>query len=88
MRIEDIEGLLRVAELGHVGDAAAELGIPQPTLSRRLARVEAEFGSPLFDRAGRGVMLNSRGRAALAHLTSATHSIDQAKLEVRRLMDP
>lgn len=37
-----------VARLEHITRAAEELGMPQPTLSRAIARLEAELGSPCW----------------------------------------
>src|ERR1700742_5127331 len=49
----------------HMTRAAELLGIPQPTLSRSIARLEAELGVPLFTRPGRSVKLTRHGRQLL-----------------------
>ena len=49
----------------HMTRAAESLGIPQPTLSRSIARLEAELGVPLFARPGRSVKLTRHGRYLL-----------------------
>ncbi|AHH94326.1 LysR family transcriptional regulator [Kutzneria viridogrisea] len=55
--------LLRVlAAEQHVTRAADRLGVPQPTVSRWLAGLSAELGTPVIVRAGRGVRLTRAGR--------------------------
>jgi DNA-binding transcriptional LysR family regulator len=49
----------------HMTHAAESLGIPQPTLSRSIARLEAELGVPLFARPGRSIKLTRHGRYLL-----------------------
>jgi len=50
-----------VARLGSVTAAAKELHYTQPTVSHHLARLEAETGAQLLQRAGRGIRLTPRG---------------------------
>jgi DNA-binding transcriptional LysR family regulator len=54
-----------VAREEHMTRAAELLGVPQPTLSRSIARLEAELGVPLFTRPGRSVKLTRHGRSLL-----------------------
>jgi DNA-binding transcriptional LysR family regulator len=59
-------GRLRVidalARLGSVTAAAKELHYTQPTVSHHLARLEAETGAQLLQRAGRRVRLTPAGQ--------------------------
>jgi DNA-binding transcriptional LysR family regulator len=55
------------ARLGSVTAAAKELHYTQPTVSHHLARLEAETGAQLLQRAGRGVRLTPAGQLA-AHV--------------------
>lgn len=84
----DIESFLAVAESGHVTETAAQLGIPQPTLSRRIARLEEDLGATLFDRIGRSLQLNARGRAFQRYARDIVTSANAGAREVHRLMDP
>jgi DNA-binding transcriptional LysR family regulator len=54
-----------VAREEHLTHAAELLGIPQPTLSRSIARLEADLGVPLFTRPGRSIRLTRHGRSLL-----------------------
>jgi DNA-binding transcriptional LysR family regulator len=51
-----------VAREEHLTRAAEILGVPQPTLSRSIARLESELGVPLFTRPGRSIKLTRHGR--------------------------
>lgn len=85
---DDYDWFLALAEHEHMTDAAAALRLPQSTLSRRLARLEAQVGAPLFDRRGRRLHLNSRGRALRGRVEAARGELRRGEAEVRRLMDP
>jgi DNA-binding transcriptional LysR family regulator len=54
-----------VAREQHLTRAAELLGVPQPTLSRSIARLEAELGLALFTRPGRSIRLTRHGRQLL-----------------------
>src|SRR5580698_5379573 len=54
--------LVAVARHGSVTAAARELNYAQPSVSHHLARLEAETGVKLIQRAGRGIRLTDAGR--------------------------
>src|SRR5207237_9835075 len=71
-----------IAREEHLTRAAELLRVPQPTLSRSIARLEADLGVPLFTRPGRSIRLTRHGRALLdaaertvATLTSALEGL-------------
>ena len=65
MKIEprDIEYFAVVAERGHVGRAAEEVGLSQPALSKSLRRLESALGAKLVKRTPKGVDLTAVGAA-------------------------
>jgi DNA-binding transcriptional LysR family regulator len=77
-----------VARHEHVTRAAHELGVPQSTLSRGMARLEADLGVALFARHGRTVSLTPAGRAFLASAERALAAVEQAAEAVRSDADP
>ncbi|WP_086792839.1 LysR family transcriptional regulator [Streptomyces thermovulgaris] len=77
-----------VARTEHVTRAAQEMQVPQSTLSRSLARLEADLGVDLFARRGRTVSLTRAGRTFLASVERALAEIGRAADEVRADADP
>ncbi len=73
------------ARLQHLTRAAEEQGIAQPSLSKSLRLLESELGVQLFDRKGRGVRLNSFGRAYLRHVDAVFRSLEDGRRELEDL---
>lgn len=88
MDIDELHWFVVLAETEHVTDAAAELGVSQPTLSRALARLEEHLGTPLFDRVNRRLHLNAHGRILLEHARRALTEIRSATERINALRDP
>ena len=65
MTLERLRIFVAVAEREHVTAAARALNLTQSAVSNALAALEAEHDVHLFDRVGRGVVLNETGRAFL-----------------------
>ncbi|MCR1902046.1 LysR family transcriptional regulator [Ligilactobacillus apodemi] len=61
METRVLQYFLKIAELGNITKAAAELHITQPTLSRQLQNLEEAVGTPLFKREKRQMILTSAG---------------------------
>jgi LysR family nitrogen assimilation transcriptional regulator len=62
MDIRFLEYFLRVAELGSINRAAADLHLSQPALSRHISALEGEMGVKLFVRTQGGVNLTESGK--------------------------
>ncbi len=62
---EDVRLFLAVAEAGSVSAASKRLRTTQPTVSRRLAEIEATLGEPLFLRSAQGITLTPFGESLL-----------------------
>ncbi|MBM9504632.1 LysR family transcriptional regulator [Actinacidiphila acididurans] len=77
-----------VARHEHVTRAAQELGMPQPTLSRAMARLEADLGVALFARHGRAVRLTPAGLTFRRAAERALAEVERAAEAVREDADP
>lgn len=82
---EDVHWFVVLADEENVTAAAELLHVPQPTLSRRLARLERRLGADLFDRTGRRVALNAAGRAYAEHVRRADHELAAGEQAIRDL---
>jgi DNA-binding transcriptional LysR family regulator len=63
--LEQLTGFVEVARLGSFTRAAEELHLAQPSLSRRIAALEQDLGSELFNRARSGSTLTPAGELLL-----------------------
>ncbi|WP_165975640.1 LysR family transcriptional regulator [Actinomadura rubrisoli] len=88
MDLTTVRWFLAVAERGHVTNAAAELRISQPGLSRAIARLERELDAPLFDRAGRGVVLSRYGTVFAEHARRLVAEEEAARRALAQAADP
>ena len=85
--MEELRWFVVLAEAEHMTDAAAELGVSQPTLSRALGRLEAQVGAPLFDRINRRLHLNSYGQIMAEHARRSIQEIQSASDRIAALRD-
>jgi DNA-binding transcriptional LysR family regulator len=86
MELQQLKYFQVVAKLEHMTQAAKELYIAQPSLSKAIARLEEEVGAPLFDRQGRQIRLNQSGRTFLARVERAFAEIEEGQREVADLV--
>lgn len=54
--VSDIKQIRLIAELGSISKAAELLHMSQPTLSKRISRLETQLGIPLFHRSNAGMV--------------------------------
>lgn len=83
MDIRELRSFLQVARAGSFSRAASELYIAQPALSRQIAKLEVEIGTPLFTRHGRGVSLTAAGARLLERAETITNMIAETGEAVR-----
>lgn len=82
---EGFEEFVAVVEEGSLTAAAAALGMPRPTLSRRLARLEERLSVRLLHRTTRRQTLTSQGEALYRKARWVMEAARDAEDEVRRL---
>jgi DNA-binding transcriptional LysR family regulator len=85
MELLQLQYFQTVARLEHMTKAAEALQIAQPSLSKTIARLEANLGVPLFDRQGRQLRLNAYGRTFLARVEKAFIELSEGRREIEDL---
>lgn len=88
MMVRDLEWLVALAEHHHVTDAAAALGIHQPTLSRALARVEQQLGTRIFERVPSGLAITPVGELVVSAAQEMTSRYRQLATDLDSVLDP
>lgn len=88
MRIDDLAWFTDLAETRNMVDTALSTGISQSALSRRLAGLEEEIGTPLFDRLGRSLRLNRQGQIIADAARDVRGRWLDAVEQARRDVDP
>lgn len=83
MELSQLTYFRTTARLEHFTQAAAELHITQPSLSKAIANLEAELGVPLFDREGKRVKLNPYGQAFLEKAEQIIALTEEAAFLIR-----
>ncbi len=63
-------------------------GVSQPGVSRALARLEREVGTPLLRRSGRVLRMTQAGSAFKRHVDALLHQLDDGLAAVSQLVDP
>src|SRR5262245_29875630 len=82
MELRDIEYFAVVAEHGHLGRAAAALGLSQPALSKSLRRLESALQTKLVKRTPKGVELTLEGSTLLARVSELRVSLQNVAREI------
>ncbi|NTV77683.1 MAG: LysR family transcriptional regulator [Clostridiales bacterium] len=72
----------KVAELEHISQAAEQLMISQPSLSKTIRHLETELNVELFDRRGKNIFINSNGEIVNKYTTRILQSIEDMLLEL------
>jgi DNA-binding transcriptional LysR family regulator len=81
-RLESMSVIVAVAEAGSLSAASRKLGRPVPTVSRKLAELEARLNAQLFHRSSRHMTLTDAGRTYIEACRRIIEQVDDAEREV------
>jgi len=74
--IDQLRSFLAVGKHLSFRDAAEQLHLTQPAISKQLAALQRELGTRLYQRTGRGVELTETGRLAISKLDFIVKQLD------------
>ncbi len=75
----------QVARLGSIRRAAGVLNVASSAVNRQILKLEAEIGTPLFDRVGNGVRTTAAGDLVLSHARETLSRWQSVQSEVSAL---
>ncbi len=82
MTLDQLTAFLWVARLGGFRRAAEQLHLTQPAVSTRIARLEEELATALFDRDGGGLTLTRQGTLLLSYANQMLFVQDEIRKHV------
>lgn len=85
MDINNLKTFVSVAETGSFSVASENLFLTQPAISKRIAALESDLATALFDRIGRQVTLTEAGRALLPRARKILDEIEDGRRAIRNL---
>lgn len=71
---------VEVEKTGSISQAAENLFMAQPNLSKAIKELESDFGIAIFERSSRGVRLTNKGREFLNYAESILAQLDKMEL--------
>lgn len=85
MNLNQLYYFQKIAKLQHYHQAAKELNISQPSLSRSISNLEDELGVSLFQKNGRNIELTKYGRIFLEHVNRILEEINIVENKMKSL---
>ena len=85
MDIANLQAFVAIAETGSFSEASLQLYLSQPAISKRIASLENELETDLFDRIGRQVSLTEAGRSLLPRAQKILLEIEDSRRILQNL---
>jgi LysR family transcriptional regulator, transcription activator of glutamate synthase operon len=88
METDSLRWFQQVADGTTVTEVSELEGVTQSGVSRALARLEAEIGTPLLQRSGRILRMTHAGAVFKPHVDAMMHQLDDGIAAVNQLIEP
>lgn len=82
ININNLKYFITVAELGNITLAANKLFVSQPSLSKTIHNLEDNIGYELFDRVGKNIILNEKGKIFYRYSMKIVNALKDAEKEL------
>ena len=79
MELNQLEAFRNIASRQSISQAARDLYVSQSALAKTLQQIEEDLGTPLFDREGKKIFLNTSGEILLHYSDVANNSLAKAE---------
>src|SRR6516162_4592111 len=83
MTLDQLRIFIAVAEREHVTRTAEALGLAPPSVSAAVASLERAFGTKLFHRVRRGIVVTEGGRLVVDEARALVNRAEAVKLAMR-----
>jgi DNA-binding transcriptional LysR family regulator len=84
LTLHELETFVAISQAGTIRAAGKLLGLSQSATSGALAELERRLGIQLFDRVGRGIVLNESGRALLPRATDILQQANELEADFKQ----
>ena len=85
LELSNLQTFVTVAETGSFSQTSEQLFLTQPAISKRIAALEKELGTRLFDRIGRHVDLTEAGTALLPRARQILMQVEDSRRAISNL---
>ena len=85
MELSDIALVKTIIETGSLSEASQRLHQSQPTLSRKLSRLESQLGAKLFHRSPKGLIATPIGNFIVESAQSIDHQVSRIRRHVQQV---
>lgn len=87
MNLSNLEYFVNVARLGSITHAAEKMYVSQSAVSKMIKQLEQELGVQLFDREGRTIVLNQKGKLFYSYVSDSLNLLQRGINAVQTLND-
>lgn len=85
MKLSALNALIAAVERGSLRNAARDIGVSQPALTKVIRELEIELAAPLLVRSSRGVLPTAQGQVLYQHARKVAKELLSATDQIRQL---